>query len=61
MGHVKGPYFKRNATIGAGANILPNVVFGENCIVAAGAVVTRDVPDHKVVMGVPGKVVRDLG
>ena len=59
-GHVKGPYIKRNATIGAGANILPNVVVGENCIVAAGAVVTRDVLDHKVVMGVPGKVVRDV-
>lgn len=59
-GHVRGPHIKRNATIGAGANILPNVVVGEDCIVAAGAVVTKDVPDHKMVMGIPARVVRDV-
>lgn len=59
--HVKGPHIKRNATIGAAANLLPHVVVGENCIVAAGAVVTKDIPDNKVVMGTPARVVRDVG
>lgn len=58
--HVGGPYIKKNATIGAGANILPNVVIGENCIVAASALVSRDVPDNKLVMGIPAKIVRDV-
>ena len=57
---TRGPYIKRNTTIGAAANILPNVVVGENCIVGAGAVVTKDIPDNKVVMGVPAKIVRDV-
>ncbi len=59
-GHVGGPHIKKNTTIGAAANMLPNTVIGENCIVGAGAVVTKDVPDHKVVMGVPAKAIRDV-
>ena len=57
---MKGPHIKKGACVGAAANILPNVVIGENSIVGAGAVVTKDVPDNKVVMGVPAKVVRDV-
>lgn len=51
-------HIKRNAWIGAAATILPGVTIGENAIVAAGAVVTRDVPDNAVVAGVPARVVR---
>ena len=51
---------KRNAWIGAGATILPGVTVGENAIVAAGAVVSRDVPANTVVAGVPAKVVKTL-
>ncbi|GAB3775858.1 sugar O-acetyltransferase [Spirosoma horti] len=51
---------KRNAWIGAGATILPGVTIGENSIVAAGAVVSRDVPPNSVVAGVPAKVVKTL-
>ncbi len=51
---------KRNAWIGAGATILPGVTIGENSIVAAGAVVSRDVPPNTVVAGVPAKVVKSL-
>ena len=51
---------KRNAWIGAGATILPGVTIGENAIVAAGAVVSRDVPPNTVVAGVPAKVVKTL-
>jgi acetyltransferase-like isoleucine patch superfamily enzyme len=45
--------------IAVGVTVLPGVSFGEGCIVAAGSVVTRDVPPYKVVMGVPAKVVKD--
>lgn len=58
--HVGGPHIKKNTTVGAGANILPNVVIGENCIVGASALVTKSVPDKKVVMGVPAKIIRDV-
>lgn len=58
--HVGGPHIKKNTTVGAAANILPNVVIGENCIVGAGAVVTKDVEDGKVVMGIPARVVRNV-
>lgn len=51
---------KRNAWIGAGATILPGVTVGENAVVAAGAVVNRDVPPNAVVAGVPAKVVKAL-
>ncbi|MBI4517667.1 MAG: acyltransferase [Deltaproteobacteria bacterium] len=45
-----------DAWIGTGVIILPNVTIGRRAIVAAGAVVTRDVPDDAVVMGVPARV-----
>ena len=51
---------KRNVWIGAGATILPGVTVGENAIVAAGAVVSRDVPPNTVVAGVPAKVVKTV-
>ena len=51
---------KRNAWIGAGATILPGVTVGENAIVAAGAVVSRDVPPNTVVAGIPAKVVKTI-
>ncbi|CQH64739.1 maltose O-acetyltransferase (plasmid) [Halobacterium hubeiense] len=51
---------ERNAWIGAGATILPDVTIGENSVVAAGAVVTKDVPANTVVAGVPAEVVRKL-
>lgn len=51
---------RRNAWIGAGAMILPGVTVGENAIAAAGAVVTKDVPDNAVVAGVPAKVLRKI-
>ena len=51
---------KRNAWIGAAATILPGVTVGENAVVAAGALVTKDVPDNTVVGGVPAKVIRKI-
>ncbi|PSL31460.1 DapH/DapD/GlmU-related protein [Dyadobacter jiangsuensis] len=55
----KPVHIKRNAWIGAGATILPGVTVGENAVVAAGAVVSRDVPPNTVVAGIPAKVVKD--
>lgn len=51
---------RRKAWIGAGAIILPGVTVGENAIIAAGAVVTKDVPDNTVVAGVPAKILRKI-
>lgn len=51
---------KRNVWIGAAATILPGVTVGENSVVAAGAVVSRDVPPNTVVAGVPAKVIKTL-
>jgi acetyltransferase-like isoleucine patch superfamily enzyme len=48
---------KDNVFIGHNAIIMPNVTVGPNAIVAAGALVTRDVPEGKIVSGVPAKVV----
>lgn len=49
-----------NVWIGTGANILPGVTIGENSVVAAGAVVTKDVPADVIVAGVPAKVIKEL-
>ena len=57
---VKTIVIRRNAWIGAGAIILPGVTVGENAIVAAGAVVTKDVPDNVIVAGAPAKTIRNI-
>ena len=53
-------YLKRNAWIGASATITQGVTVGENSVVAAGVVVTKDVPDNTVVGGIPAKVIKSL-
>ena len=51
---------KRNAWIGAAATILPGVTIGENAVVAAGAVVSKDVPANTIVGGVPAKIIKTI-
>ena len=51
---------KRNAWIGAAVTILPGVTIGENSVVAAGAVVTADVPANSIVGGVPAKFIKNI-
>jgi acetyltransferase-like isoleucine patch superfamily enzyme len=58
---LEGALLRRACRIGGGVVITPGVEVGEEAYVAAGAVVTRDVPRRAVVMGVPGRVVREVG
>ncbi|MBW4432146.1 MAG: N-acetyltransferase [Pelatocladus maniniholoensis HA4357-MV3] len=51
---------KRCASIGSNATILAGVIVGEKAIVGAGAVVTRDVPNYAIVVGVPARVIGDV-
>ncbi len=51
---------KRNAWTGAAATILPGVTIGENSIVAAGAIVSKDVPASTIVGGVPAKHLKNI-
>ena len=54
------PLLRRGCRIGAGSIITPGVEIGEDAFVAAGAVVTRDVPPRTMVMGVPARAVREV-
>jgi acetyltransferase-like isoleucine patch superfamily enzyme len=58
---LRGPVLRRACRVGAGATLTPGVEIGEEAFVAAGAVVTRDVPARAVVMGVPARIVREVG
>ena len=58
--HFKGITVKRGARIGANAVILPGKIIGEDALVAAGSVVTKDVPPRKIVMGSPARIIRDV-
>jgi len=58
---LRGALLRRACRVGAGAVLVPGVEVGEEAFVAAGAVVTRDVPPRAVVMGVPARVVREVG
>ncbi|OYX81443.1 MAG: acetyltransferase [Flavobacteriales bacterium 32-34-25] len=53
-------HIKKNAWIGTGATILPGVTIGENAVVAAGAVVSKDVPDNTIVGGIPAKLLKTI-
>jgi len=57
---VERTIVKRGASIGTGATILPNTCIGENAIVGAGSVVTKDVPANAIIAGNPAKVLRCL-
>lgn len=56
----RGPTIRRLAVVGAGSTILPNLEIGEGAFIAAGAVVTKDVPPWTVYAGVPARSVRQV-
>jgi len=51
---------KKGASIGSGATILCNVTIGENAIIGAGSLVTRDVPPNTIVAGNPARIFRNI-
>jgi acetyltransferase-like isoleucine patch superfamily enzyme len=53
-------FVKKGASIGSSSTILCGVTIGENAIVGAGAVVTKDVPPNTIVAGVPAKVIKEI-
>jgi len=53
---LKGPVIRKGATIGANATILPGVEVGEGAFVAAGSIVTKDVPQWKLALGCPARI-----
>ena len=57
---TKGPTIRRGARIGGGAILLPGIEVGEEAFVGAGAVVTKDVPARKLVVGNPARVLREV-
>jgi acetyltransferase-like isoleucine patch superfamily enzyme len=57
---IKGPTIRRGARVGGGAVLLPAIEIGEEAFVGAGAVVTKDVPAKKLVVGSPARVLRDV-
>jgi len=57
---MRGPTIRRSARVGGGAIICPGVEIGEEAFVGAGAVVTKDVPARKLVVGNPARILRDV-
>jgi acetyltransferase-like isoleucine patch superfamily enzyme len=55
---LRGPVFRRACRVGGASVLLPGIVIGAEAFVAAGALVTRDVGEREVVMGVPARLVR---
>lgn len=53
-------HIKKNAWIGANATILQGVTIGENSVVAAGSVVSKNVPDNVIVGGSPAKIIKNI-
>jgi acetyltransferase-like isoleucine patch superfamily enzyme len=59
--HVEKTVIKKGASIGSGCTILANLTVGENALVGAGSVVTKDVPANTIVAGNPAKFLRHVG
>lgn len=57
---LKSVKIKRNAWLGAGVTVCPGVTIGENSVIGAGSVVTKDVPSNTVYAGVPAKFVKNI-
>lgn len=57
---LKGPTIREGAKIGANVTILPGIIIGKNSLVGAGSVVTKNIPDSKVVVGNPAKIIKDI-
>lgn len=58
--HIRGPVIKRGAKLGINATILSGIIIGENAIVGAGSVVTKEVPPNSLAYGNPARVVKSI-
>jgi UDP-2-acetamido-3-amino-2,3-dideoxy-glucuronate N-acetyltransferase len=58
--HFKGVTVKKGGRIGANATILPGKTIGEDALIAAGSVVTKDIPGKKIYCGIPAKELKDV-
>lgn len=58
--NLKGPVIRAGAKIGANVTLLPGVDIGENALIGAGAVVTKDIPPGKVAVGNPVRIIKDI-
>lgn len=57
----KGPVvIKKNAWLGEGVSVMPGVTIGENAVIGANSVVTKNIPDNAIAAGVPAKVIKQL-
>lgn len=55
-----GVFIGEGTHIGAGATIIPHKKIGKWCVIGAGSVITQDIPDYSMVVGVPGKIIKAL-
>ena len=58
--HFKGITMKKGARIGANATILPGIILNSDCLIAAGSVVTKDIPEKEIWCGNPAKFLRNI-
>jgi acetyltransferase-like isoleucine patch superfamily enzyme len=56
---IKGPMIKKGAKIGINATILPGITIGENSLIGAGSVVTKDIPSNSIAYGVPARIIKE--
>ena len=63
IGEVNGkrPTIGNNVSIFTGAIIIGDITIGNNCVIGAGSVVVKDIPDNSVVVGNPGKIIKQNG
>lgn len=57
---MKGPTIRKGAKIGANVTLLPHITIGENSLIGAGSVVTKDIPACSLAYGAPAKVVKNV-
>ena len=55
---MKDTYIGENSFIGVRSLICPGVHIGNQCVIGGGSVVTKDIPDHCIAVGVPAKVIK---
>lgn len=59
--HPKPVKIGRNVWIGSNSTILPGVTVGDNAVIGAGSVVTKDIPENTVFAGNPAKFIKNIG